>query len=503
MTQIFRIPILDKIRFIQALDGQIIIGEGADSVILEGNAMPRVDRDGVVVKGEYTLGEYDIFQEGPALIIAKTGIDFGVESAPQLIIKNFPFYSGGFGILLNKEFAGKLSTASEYSDPELFTQTIFAAQDVRGRFFAPAKITSEDGTQNYAIKTFDSRGNNLGSELLTNFNSLRTQENESNRDSITSYYTSNNVMGHRLSNNNTAFIYEAKEETRNIKNEILFQASLSFLTITDCNGLVIYNHLVKESVSEAGQNFIELDPLFIGTGKDGKNYACFSANNENYYCQEFLPSGELSGEIIETKNPEQYLGSVQINDSITLPTQHKIEADTPNGFKIFSPIYVDSSNKNPVKNYYLDNPEEEIPAEKQLMINFCQEIETVARISKNPNSVTIISGLSLSENSRVDLRDFDLSFDTIFDQIFITTPSQYSVQDLLAGKFTTDFDENKNEFKPSEDQGFLNRDANPESTILQLDENQILVFIDFSPENFEENIYDLLILNEEDLEIEQ
>jgi hypothetical protein len=500
MIRNFYFPQLAKTEIIEEFDGRIIIGEGENIFVLEGIALPRVDMQGFVIDGEYVLGEFDLFQSGTDLVISKTGTDLSKENAAQIIIKNFPFYSGGFGFFLNRFPSGELLPAKEFEDLELFSQTVFASRDVRQRFFAPAKIPAADGTINYAIKSFDSRGLNLGTQLLTNFSSVKNGADSDFPASVTGYVIENDLIASRLENGHVALIYEVREETYGVKNSLLFCASLAFLAVVNENGIIISNQPISEIASNDEKNFTTLDPAAIGSTKSGKNFACFSkSNGSGFICQEFDLNGQLVGEDFETDSIDEYKNSNSFGSALAgLSQGYKIEADIPNGFKIFTPFYKNSANKNLAKNYYLHEPQVTLPNDKKAMISFCEEIETLAKVTRNPNSTLVISGLDLSIYSQIDLRDFELSLEEVLENSFAASPSQYTVADLLDHKFSA---ENSSEVVPPESNLLFNtaRDI----AVLELPENQQLIFLNFSLKNFREFAAEMLVLSEDDLQEKQ
>ena len=326
MVKLYHFPSLSKPEIIDDFDGKIAIGEGENLTIIEGKALPRTDQNCNLIAGEFLLGQFELKQVGPALLIRESGLNPFPDNRLEITIKNFPFYSGGFSISLNKERSDKMNSAVKYSDPELFNRSLFASDDIRGRFFAPGKITVNN-SQNYALKYYDAHGFCLGVELLTNFVS-KISETPSNSNPNINYYLNNNLTTYRLDNGNIAFIYSVDREFNGENNNVISQNSISFLAIISENGVIISNNKVSE-------NFTRTSPSRIAKDSDGNYFACFSKNNEKFICQFFDPNnGNFLSDIFETESLEDLTNIIEHNDSITLKTGHKIEADVNNSFKI-------------------------------------------------------------------------------------------------------------------------------------------------------------------------
>lgn len=491
MVQIYHFPSLTKEEFIDKFDGRIVIGQDAFLNLIEGNAISRTDENKNIIKGEFLLGKFELVQEGPALIIKESGLNPNNENREEIIIKNFPFYSGGFSILLNKKISGLNNSPLKYSDPDLFNRSAFSQDDIRGRFFAPAKIESANGEKNYAIKYYDSKGFCLDVSLISNF-LYKNNENPTDENPNIDYYLNNNFIAHKTTSGNVAFLYCAVQEHYGTNNNKISEKSLSFLTIIDSKGNIIFNQQISENISK-------VQPACIAINNDGEYFACFDKAHQSFICQKFDQNlGNLIGEKFEQDSLEPLIRQIQHNEELQLKDGSKVILDVNNGFKIYYPIY---ENDNEVfLNYFLEDGETSIKAAEKQSVTFCEEFETIAKLEENPNSIILFSGLITSGKSKIDLRHFNIiSSDELIRNIRVVKSSQYSIKDILNQKFNfDDLDPNlENLFAQDNPVNISSslRQIDPLWILIKLPNNQIMAFADFNLDEFISEINGLFLLN--------
>jgi hypothetical protein len=248
-----------------------------------------------------------------------------------------------------------------------------------------------------------------------------------------------------LDNGNVAFVYIINGQVKTMDGSYFEDKSSAFLTIIDPNGVVISNRIVGELIAINDSNKF-----------NHNNYAlCFVSKNGMIF------HGSDGNQFFVAKLNESQLAKVGVDDLdayrdnyqdslivATLPTGHKVTATGGPGipksqgsFKIASPIYAAKTANELIPNYDIASNYVTNPDQKQLILSVPPEAKTDIKISSNPNSVTIINGFDADTNANKLTFPVDLNLVKI-DKVL---SSQYSVIDLLAGKFApSDLAPNKN-----------------------------------------------------------
>ena len=125
------------------------------------------------------------------------------------------------------------------------------------------------------------------------------------------------------------------------------------------------------------------------------------------------------------------------------------------------------------------------------IVNFCEEFKTTAKLNKNPNSVTIFSGLMTSAQSVIDLSDFAISAQDLANNMKIAKSSQYDIECLLNKDFS--WDNLQKESHKEAKKNILLKDINPIWILVKLPDDQIIIFCEFLLSEFKQEIENLFI----------
>ena len=98
--------------------GRIVIDNGSQSIVLQGNAIPLKDSQGNIIPNQWFLNGYNLIRNGDNLVIFAAGDDISSSATPRITIANFPFDSQGisFGLTLGKTLAPDHDTSPTYGE---------------------------------------------------------------------------------------------------------------------------------------------------------------------------------------------------------------------------------------------------------------------------------------------------------------------------------------------------------------------------------------------------
>jgi murein DD-endopeptidase MepM/ murein hydrolase activator NlpD/GH24 family phage-related lysozyme (muramidase) len=416
-------------------DGKIRIG---GEVLPTSKALPKTNPvTNEVIADQWTLGTYNLARVGNDLEISKSGTSAAASSGSKLIIKNYPFSASkpAFGINLDLQVVGLGSPKSLSSEPYVskVDLSLYASSDANGRFFLPAIISdATTGNSNYAIRTYDANGAAVSTQLLTDIVSYEvTPSKITSRSLIRTLPT---IPSCRLSDGSVAFIYAYNEYFLTPPNSFTQGNSFAFLAKVDAKGKLISNRLVHQMTSDNRDSFDRQGfhiPSFISP-----NGMCFGTARSGNICGT-LDADQLS--FVSSHAEFNYDGDHQDNSFTTLTTGHKITstyqvsgADNLQ-VKIASPIYAQTPSDQRVTNYDISGQYVVASGLKKEMLSVSREEGTELQISENPNSYLAAVGFDSNPLAKMSL---PVSGNSQI-KVYSVKSSDYSLDDLLDGKFNT------------------------------------------------------------------
>ncbi len=472
---------------------RLVLGDGAESVSLLGNAIPKTDANRNIIPDVWDLNGFELHKVGSDLVVIKAGGDIDDLDVGSITIKSFPFsQSRAFGISLGKIKDNGVGSSYSILESQAFNTIVFAAADQRGRFFSPVF----DGG-NFVIRIHDTDGFVVGNQKLA-------------------YGASTIGQCLRLPSENVAFIYGLNEKITGSQGNFISAKNSAWLAVTDADGLVISNQKLGEfiptSAYEWQENQFAPSHVSTRTANDGshKNYACFTLGGSRFHCGELSDVGDLVGSFGYVSNPSQFYGASNDYTVAFLPTDHKVTAASKS-FSVVPPRYRDMTLSEIIPNYSIPSGSLAVtnPSIPKQQITFEQVADALAasrlKIRPAANTVTAVSGLIGSVGAKVDVSDFNLTPEEITTRITSTTQSEYSLEDILAGQYQASVQRKK--LVNSTDEDYHTDDYyaanvtlpsyfdNPAKfTILSLPNNQVVVFTDISQQELAQNITQFLDL---------
>ena len=435
-------------------NGQIVIGNGSQSVLLQGNAIPKKDPlTGEIIPGQWTLNGYDLIRSGNNLVIIPAGGDPASQDTPRITINNFPFNAQGlaFGFTLGKKIIHNEFDALELVKPEIISR-IFATTDRRGRFFSLTK----DSSKGFCLTNYDGQGNNLGSQSFSNYKVNGIYN-------IWSYADSSDFV-------------EGKWVLKNEQLLIPFQASKGFQAdgnqelVLGIARIDVDSGKIVSSRTTAGWTFNSDISIRFNRGGISSYGTDLALNYEVYYTnyagdpeikdvkkylvQKFDKQSlsQIGADAFFYEPP--YSGNVVGLDIPSPPNPFRLltqqQVDLANGGKAFLQPSVSDTDLALHIPKLRDMTAQEVPANaviapgadvetaaglQQGILTFQEavnaQVEATLKITPVPNSRLVINGAI----GDIDLSEFHLTEEEIAQHISEVKSDQYSMSDLLAGSY--------------------------------------------------------------------
>lgn len=429
-------------------DGKIII----DGITLSGKASSRFDSlTGEVIAGEWTLQGFNLKKVAGVvgadadgvinddLVIYKSGLKFD-ESTPRVTIKNYPFsqLKPAFGINLDLKVAGLSSPQAMLAERNVYKvgNSVYSSNDSSGKFFC-ASVVSDDIThyKNYAVRTYDIKGNLASTQFLTDIVEYETTPSKITSREISPI--SSGAKSCKLEDGGTAFIYGTREYFLTPQNNFIEGNSYAFLAKIDASGKLISNKMVHQ-IKTIGGNIDNFNrhgyhiPQFVTP-----NGACFNTPWASNICGKI---DDNQFDYVTSTAEFNYVGTPQDNSFAILPTGHKVTSSYQGGndylkIAIASPIYAPTPNSEKLPNYAIAGDYETDPSLPKLTLSLSREEDVNLKISSNPNSVLALIGLDgLDLKTAKAKMSFPVNHHSQIE-IHSSTDSDYTIDQLLNGEF--------------------------------------------------------------------
>ncbi len=436
---------------IEGPDGTIIIGNGKQSVKLTGNALPKVSSSGYA---SWTLGNFELHEVRGGLVITKLGADISSASTPRITVKNFPFTNekGAFGITLGKKMdkTASLETSSKSLDSAYLVNGGYALGSSTQKFFGVLRSTDSLGNViagvSDSIGVFDAEGNQVASRSLDGVFSSGAIDSNLLTPSLDSGIRTYSAYPLQIGGKKY-FLYPTLESgTVNSANYMRAGAIL-----VDGNGNFLSSNVYANANDRTG-SIRSAYPSGFATSKENPDelYFLYRAENGAGDVGTFAQRVDKTS-LASIADPIGYsaftwnsFGSAKYENAASLtldPLQFALADETvisvsDAGKTITSaiPQLRDLLPSEIVPNSDLAAGDQETnTALSRAILAFNDEELTSLKVNSNPNSKLALLGTSGNSNAKISLPVASNSQ----VQIYSVKSSDYSLDDLLDGKFNT------------------------------------------------------------------
>ena len=416
-------------------NGKIQIG----NIILSGNANPKTDSNGNVIDGVWSFDSVDLYKKGSDLVIVKVANNPESESVGKITIKNFPFENsrGAFGITLGKKADLNLGT-------DIFTKTLDLDNE-QSFPYGGLKIKSSTNEFSSIVRSkesdsvviFDEKANQVTSHSI--YNTFKSNVDPSLVTPEINKIRVGQQSGYMI-NGKQYFIYST-EESRYIGSPMVLYSRIGALMLDEDGNIketkIYWNSNSKLQSFEGG-----LHTRGFLKDSDNKLFHFYLSINNGYSHLQEIDRNNLAkiGDSI-TYSPKQWSAvrdNYQNSNTDSSDKRHFTLASGaeilfhPNlgSFTSSVPKFRDLTPAEIIPNYEISGNQDTNVNLKESVITVSRKDESNLRILPNPNSYTVIRGLNDNEKAKIDI--LDLASEA---KIYSIDSSQYSSDDILAGKF--------------------------------------------------------------------
>ena len=397
-------------------DGRIVIGNGSQSVVLQGTMLPKTDLAGNIIPDHWINDSgFELAKSGNDLTITKPGI------TGSITIKNYPFTATkAFGFSLGKTKDASLGYDSSFQGIDLiFSNAIFPINTPDGGFFGVSKQLIDrpaDAYTSYSLVKYDNCGNKISQ---TSFDAnLPTKQVLRPR----SFLGTDNRQW-------TVIPFYCEPDTIQTGAD-LAKRSVGLCLVDDL-GNVVNSRMLATNVQLNGGfaltttvNSVVSNSIFY-----------FRIDGYNIYQIDIrtLADQNIQGASYDFITTDQAVDRSYAANSIQLRNGNKLSLIYNNQLTTLTPRLRDLTADEIIPNYYVSSGESITPSDTNFIAIIAENTASNLQISLNPNSVGVLMGLDSNPNAKISL-PYDLSD----AQIYSATDGQYSLDDLLAGKFVAD-----------------------------------------------------------------
>ena len=445
------------------LDGSIFVGKGLGTLPVFGNAIPSVDSAGNVVADTWTSPQgFKLRKVGTDLEITNLAAEISSTSTPRITVKNFPFTNekGAFGITLGKKMdktAGLETSSKSLSDGFLLPNGANPSSVGTGKFFGMLRLGLSSPLSD-SLATFDSFGNQLSA---VNIDDEFSKYSSSAVPEITGFKSASQPFSY-TAGGKKYYVYSVAGG----KDVGEFSYSRVGALLTDSAGNILTSQVYDEgTVSNAigGGTSVYSYSIHNPQGKDGLYFlyqkrqgsARYGNDDLGIVVQKINPTTlEKIGDPIGYSSHNWAISGAAIYGNYDASTQ-----DNPNDFTLASGTRIKINNgvadddgqyrttitslvpklrdllpSEIVPNSDLAAGDQETDtALSRAILAFNDEELTSLKVNSNPNSKLALLGTSQNSNAKISLPVASNSQ----VQIYSVKSSDYSLDDLLDGKFNT------------------------------------------------------------------
>ncbi len=446
-------------------DGAINIG----GIKLSGNADPKTGANGETY---YSLSNYDLHQVGSDLVVCKLGADVSSASTPRITIKSFPFTqsTGAFGITLGKKMdkTAGIKTVTK-SLPNLLSLPLggFPSGASVDKFFGITRQLRADGSNNEleadSIAMFDSFGNQISSKSLdevfnkntdadSHFKGLKASSPSSYLCTISSNGKKYYLLG---ASSMASFNKVVQSQDGRSSLDRIFYSQVGALLLDTAGNVVssqIYDQGSFSTLEAAGTQFYSFG--FSISEDQNDLYIYYERDSKSG------PYDDYKEEMVFQKIDKNSLGKIgePISYSSSYWSEHASVITGSNHFSLFYPEYFTLASGTKIQISDRRTITSSIPQLRDLLpseiipnhdlaagdqktdtslskaiLAFNADEETKLSVTSNPNSQLALLGTSQNSNAKISLPVASNSE----VQIYSVKSSDYSLDDLLDGKFNT------------------------------------------------------------------
>ncbi len=392
-------------------DGAIIIG----GVRLDGESKPLLDAAQNIVPDSWVNNQFTLTKTGDDLVITKPSV------TGSITIRNYPFTATkAFGFSL-----GKSIVPNQYNDPALqgidsiFSNSIFPVNTPDGGFFGVAKQLIDrpaDAYTSYSFVKYDNRGNKISQ---TSFNSaLPTKQVLRPR----SFLGTDNRQW-------TVIPFYCEPDSIQTGAD-LAKRSVGLCLVDDLGNVVNSRILATNTQLNGG---FALTTTVNSVVSNSIFYFRIDGYNTYQIDIKTLADQNIQGASYDFITTDQAVDRSYAANSIQLRNGNKLSLIYNNQLTTSTPKLRDLTADEIIPNYYVSSGESITPRDTNFIAIIAENTESNLQISLNQNSVGVLMGLDSNPNAKISL-PYDLSD----AQIYSANDGQYSVDDLLAGKFVAD-----------------------------------------------------------------
>ena len=514
-------------------DGKIKIAGKISGSFFEGNAAPKTTADGKAIPGRWTLQGYELARSGSDLEIFRAGADVTSNNSQRITVSNFPFDAERpkFGITLGKsqtdEMEENIVTAS------IRDALLLPLKDSRGRFVGITheivRLSKDSGDYGnydalFFLTHFDSFGNAVkkidvvgGGGVFwpsaTVFSDYYTNrygwiEGAGEPKSIILSFRKRMHEPYKIfAKHGIAILDYATGEITGSRVVGEDEELAAFFDITEKNRLFTRHvFLIRDETGYPGSQtgyYQEMDPNTLDPiGEKIPDFPYQDRFNNLRSLDYSWWHSKITlgnGAIVDASDPTR--------------TRHHVNWTTysdTRDISIFRPKLRDLTPDEIKPNFDAPagayNPFAGLnPLEKEVLVTLQENTQTSLVIPPIANSAVAISGLAASAGSKVGFfESLDLTPEQLAARTHAVRSSQYSIEDLLSGKFvapavgggqrrldevnSTDYEEGEEEELPvALDDVITNFDADQEFAVIALPNNQTLIFPDLTASELVQN----------------